>query len=177
MSNNVGCSDSYSATPRSESEILMNLVGHVGVLEAAHAKKLEAMERRIQILELAETRRGRRKMDSDGYPTTSELRKIRNWRGTFRELWEYVTGLWHWPNYAVTKRGETVDELELHTGGWSGNEDIADALEHSKSLFCFFCETKWERGGHYYFEVPHSYWKIIGNQRKDAAREGGDGQA
>ena len=102
------------------------------------------------------------------YPTDKQLRAIRNWTGTFRELWDYVTASWHWPEWGVkVKQGIEDDELELHTGGWSGNEEIIQALERSKSKFFFFFHTKWERGGHYYFEVKLDLWDMNPSVRKD----------
>jgi hypothetical protein len=93
------------------------------------------------------------------YPTERELRTIRNWKGTFRELWDYVVGLWHWPDWGVkVTEGETVDALELHTGGWSGNEQLIYAFERSKCLFFSFFHTRWKRGGHYYFEIRRDSW-------------------
>lgn len=45
-------------------------------------------------------------------------------------------------------------KLELHTGGWSENEEIIEELQ--KNLFWLFCWQKSERGGHYYFEGDYS---------------------
>jgi len=42
-------------------------------------------------------------------------------------------------------------KLELHTGGWSGNEDIIEALK--KSYFWIFYWEKSVKGGHYYFTI------------------------
>lgn len=43
--------------------------------------------------------------------------------------------------------------LELHTVGWSSNEEIVDSLKEHPRFFLMF-HTKWEMGGHYYFEIP-----------------------
>jgi hypothetical protein len=43
-------------------------------------------------------------------------------------------------------------KLELHTGGWSGNEEIISVLQNS--MFWVMYWQKSERGGHYYFELP-----------------------
>ena len=103
------------------------------------------------------------------YPTRAQLKAIRTGTGTFRDLWLLVTELWHWPEWGV-KQGAIgdIDYLELHTGGWSGNEAIMDAIEKSKSLFFFFYHTKWERGGHYYFEVPLALWDTNPTENKEA---------
>lgn len=96
------------------------------------------------------------------YPSASELHKIRNWNGTFRELWEYVASLWSYPEWGVVEdfNGE-VYKLELHTAGWSGNEDIIEAFRKSKCMFFYMYHTKWERGGHYYFEVYPNTWNVL----------------
>ena len=90
------------------------------------------------------------------YPTESELRKIRSWDGSFWGLLQFVLGLWHWGDsqYRVYKYDGHY-KIELHTGGWSGNEDIIEAFRHSRCLFFFMFHTRWERGGHFYFEVPY----------------------
>ena len=41
--------------------------------------------------------------------------------------------------------------LELHTGGWSGNEDIIRALQRNKAFWKLL--EKEEAGGHYYFKL------------------------
>jgi hypothetical protein len=104
------------------------------------------------------------------YPTEAQLRMIRNWKGTYRELWNYVVGLWHWPDWGVkVTKGDIHDELELHTGGWSGNESLINALEKSKCHFFMFFYEKWLRGGHYFFEVHHGSWDTNPfNQPKEA---------
>ena len=97
--------------------------------------------------------------DVRDYPTEKELRAIRNWKGTMRELWEYVVERWKYPEWGVkVEVGDEVDKLELHTGGWSGNESIIFALEHSKCWFMPSFLTRWERGGHFYFEIDHHMW-------------------
>ena len=57
----------------------------------------------------------------------------------------------HWRDMARLSHGDPAT-LELHTGGWSGNEDIIDKL--SDTLFWMICWESTRRGGHYYFEIP-----------------------
>ena len=85
---------------------------------------------------------------SDEYPTPSQLDVIRKWdardpKGLMKELEE----LWSYPDYF--KYDEP--KLELHTGGWSGNEVIIEALEYN--VFWTLYWQKSERGGHYYFDL------------------------
>ncbi len=85
------------------------------------------------------------------YPTKEELKKIKEWniKDPFG-LIEFLEKMWHWDDYIKVK-GKRVKYVELHTGGWSGNEDIIGVL-----LDTMFWVLYWERavrGGHYYFKV------------------------
>jgi hypothetical protein len=87
-------------------------------------------------------------MDKDGYPEESELSKIREWDPIdFKGLMEYVQSLWHWPDY-IKHEGKIY---ELHTGGWSGNESIIQAIESNAMLMLLYWVQS-RRGGHYIFE-------------------------
>jgi hypothetical protein len=94
-------------------------------------------------------------MDANNYPTEKELAKVKEWDVVKDRdgLITYLLGLWHWDKYAKyyeTKDGHTI--LELHTGGWSGNEEILDAL---RSNVVFWLMYFWihKSGGHYYFNI------------------------
>ena len=45
----------------------------------------------------------------------------------------------------------------MHTGGWSGNEEIMSAVQ--STMFWYFYWTRIERGGHYYLEI----WENVYN--------------
>lgn len=45
-----------------------------------------------------------------------------------------------------------VLHLELHTAGWSGNEDIINALLENR-MFTALWYKQWKTGGHYWFEL------------------------
>lgn len=101
--------------------------------------------------------------ESKPYPTEEELKAIEEWdldQKPVSELLEFIERLWRWSDWGVRKRigygslrKRRVLKFELHTGGWSGNEMIINAL--MKNLV--FWSQYWEkivRGGHYYFEIP-----------------------
>lgn len=89
-------------------------------------------------------------MTEDGdYPDDDEIQRIKDWPlEDVMGLIEFVQSIWQWSDYA--KRNG--DKLELHTGGWSGNEKIVDAL--MGTMFWMMCWESSRRGGHYYFEIP-----------------------
>jgi len=92
----------------------------------------------------------------DGYPTTEELIEIKklaeevSGAGVAR-LVEFLETVWN--HDGIKKKPKS---LELHTLGWSGNEDIIGVL--SQTAFWFVCWQKSERGGHFCFKYP----KFIG---------------
>ena len=87
-------------------------------------------------------------MPIDGYPTTEELEKVVSWPHT--DPWglvDYLKNIWWYPERQIRTGPAWV---ELSTAGWSGNEDIIEALK--KNGFWFLYWEKSERGGHYRFE-------------------------
>ena len=92
-------------------------------------------------------------MTKDKYPTEEELEKIRGWDVIENPLGliDFLKELWAYPDYFVVK-GKRVINLELHTGGWSGNEDIIGALRENKMFFLLYWQ-KSTRGGHHYFRI------------------------
>jgi len=110
--------------------------------------------------------------DKDGYPTIEELKKIEKWElvnypNDIEELVMFVCDcLWHpedsfkfvkWNEIRCKKLNCIHWTLELHTLGWSGNEDIVEAL--NKNLFWILFWKKSERGGHFYFDIEMSLKK------------------
>jgi hypothetical protein len=91
-------------------------------------------------------------MDENGYPTDEELEAIEQYdicKDGVNGLLDMLEATWYYGHPYFVREGE---KLELHTGGWSGNESIIEVLQ--KNYFWFFYWTKSERGGHYYFEIP-----------------------
>ena len=92
-------------------------------------------------------------MKRDKYPTEEELKSIKEWDVVTNPfgLIDFIKGLWRYPDYFIVK-GKQVINLELHTVGWSGNEDIIRALQENKFFFLLYWQ-KSTRGGHYYFRI------------------------
>jgi hypothetical protein len=88
----------------------------------------------------------------DGYPEEDELEMIRCWDPLdFQGLFDYLKDLWYYPDY-IKQNGR---DLEIHTGGWSGNEEIMGAV--MKTMFWYVCWVRQERGGHYYLMLPSKH--------------------
>lgn len=85
---------------------------------------------------------------SNEYPREQELKRIEKWNipDDLNGLLEFIEELWKYSEYFIRKD----NLLELHTGGWSGNEDIIFSLERNTMFYCLYWQ-KSERGGHYYF--------------------------
>jgi hypothetical protein len=107
-------------------------------------------------------------VDDDGYPIEIELKEIETFdieKQPIEHLLDLLEKIW-WASEWGFKReiGKNILDspcikLELHTGGWSGNEDIIEALKKTK-MFWFLFWQKSERGGHYYFEITNLYAKV-----------------
>jgi len=86
------------------------------------------------------------------YPDESDLEKIKNW-DTIHDpfgLVKFIESIC-WCD-AVRIRGKRVWQVEFHTWGWSGNEDIIYALRENQMFFAIYW-LKTTREGHYYFKV------------------------
>lgn len=97
--------------------------------------------------------------DHDGYPTEEELDLIRKWPHDARSWFEYIHECWHmaewgWEEEELQADPGDAEERGYHisTGGWSGNEEIIDAMRANRVLWGL---TWWSsrRGGHYEFRV------------------------
>ena len=91
-----------------------------------------------------------------GYPSEEELQRLAAFRGTARELVEYVESIWrngagtfvlrglnHWGKAEVT--------ASFVTGGWSGCEKIVGVLN---STLARTFASKWGRGGLHEYTFP-----------------------
>ena len=113
--------------------------------------------------------------DVDGYPTEEELATFKKWDirkmsavairdFSPQEVVAHLRAIWWYPERQIEMhpgrewyRHKKVMKLVLHTGGWSGNEDIIDKLQDTFFWLMYWAET--HRGGHYYFEIPWEIWK------------------
>lgn len=104
--------------------------------------------------------------DEDGYPTPESLQRLRqalkddNIKKAKKAFYAALRENWH-PDWCgperVEVRGEVIDVLGYHTGGWSGNEEIIAALQEQEFLWWWLLQ-RYDRGGHYYFQMPSSSW-------------------
>ena len=88
-------------------------------------------------------------LDKDGYPTDNVLFKISRYDvgkdvDGFLAL---IKSLWSYPDRFCLKD----NELDLSTGGWSGNESVIKAMR--ENFFFYIAHTQWKRGGHYWFDI------------------------
>ena len=98
-------------------------------------------------------------LDDDGYPTQEYLAYIKDYDGTM-PIMKFIDdiirdGWWmeSW-GFRLHRKYNGKRKLELHTGGWSGNEDIISAITSNIHLTHFQMKyVKWTCGGHYYFEI------------------------
>jgi len=100
--------------------------------------------------------------DQNGYPFDWELKKIEKWdiqKDGINGLLDLIEEISHWSDLCFVKKSGFTEfnrkkcfKLTLHTGGWSGNEDIIRALQKN-SMFWILYWVKSIRGGHYYFEI------------------------
>lgn len=100
-------------------------------------------------------------LDDEGYPTEEWLNYIKNYKPdeslpllTFVE--KILVDGWYMSDcgFKLYKRYKGKRKLELHTGGWSGNEETIAAIKSNMWLTHFQMRyVMWRTGGHYYFEL------------------------
>ncbi len=99
---------------------------------------------------------------SDEYPTSEQLDRVEKWPvSDVTGLIEYVRGIWWMPDWGFMLKGKRVLYLQLHTGGWSGNEDIMESLTHNY-IFWSLCWRKHTAGGHYWFRINLHQFQVVG---------------
>lgn len=98
-------------------------------------------------------------LNEEGYPTQEYLNFIKNYHPekiSIKTFVETISKGWNhrdW-GFKLGRKYKGIRKLELHTGGWSGNEDVIEAIIENIYLTHFSMKYKmWRTGGHYYFEV------------------------
>ena len=119
--------------------------------------------------------------DEHGYPTNDALDYIKNWALIFKtsgdtkqgeffgknkheELISYIKDLWWYGDDGVVYEDGL---LELHTMGWSGNEEIISELKDTDLWLMKFKAHL--AGGHYYFKIDSDSehdWHIVKSKDK-----------
>ena len=119
--------------------------------------------------------------DEHGYPTNDALDYIKNWglqcrqlekpkqgeffgKGKHEELISYIKDLWWYGDDGVVYEDGL---LELHTMGWSGNEEIIAELKDTDLWLTKF-QAK-SAGGHYFFKIDAESeydWHIVKSKDK-----------
>ena len=91
-------------------------------------------------------------MNKGDYPTEEELQRIKEWDyNDFTGLMDFIYNIWNYADCGYWAQTENM--YEISTGGWSGNEDIIQAMKEN-TMFWMMCWGMSRRGGHYLFEVP-----------------------
>lgn len=98
--------------------------------------------------------------DADGYPTKEELETIEKWDcldlpGWFafiKSVWWMAEWGWHEADEANKLTLTTDRVFSISTGGWSGNEEIIEAMKKNRFAWYF---SWWSsmRGGHFVFKL------------------------
>jgi len=109
--------------------------------------------------------------DENGYPTEEELKVFDKWKLPnidvkgicVHPVIDHLESIWWMPDWGFKLHEgrehlfrRKVMKLELHTGGWSGNEDIIAELQQTWFWIMYWVTS--HRGGHYYFEIPWKTW-------------------
>ena len=72
------------------------------------------------------------------YPSDIDLKYIKEFDLTkqpVRELLDHIEQIWEYGDWGFKR---SYHYLQLHTGGWSGNEDIIVALESNLLFFAMY---------------------------------------
>lgn len=91
-----------------------------------------------------------------GYPSEAELQHLASFRGTARELIEYVESIWRNGAGSMVERttdhwGKDTVIATFITGGWSGCENIIGVLNRTLALMY---KSAWQHGGSHSYSFP-----------------------
>jgi hypothetical protein len=88
------------------------------------------------------------------YPDDKDLELIEKWDviNDISGLLQFLESMMWMPDWCFELKGKRILKLQLHTGGWSGNEDIIRSLKMNTLFWaCHWVMSR--RGGHHYFEI------------------------
>ena len=95
---------------------------------------------------------------SGEYPTEDEVLHVKNWvftkENSYEKFMQFVKSIGqYWPHesFGWKQRGRTY---WVSTGGWSGNEEIIDAMQEN-FMFWAVCWEQSNKGGHFIFKLPN----------------------
>jgi hypothetical protein len=110
-------------------------------------------------------------VDDEGYPTDAALARMRRWAydAGYLSLLGFVQSCWWAAGWGWSEPRRY--HYSISTGGWSGNEDIIDALE-SNHQFWTQCFKSERIGGHYRLYVPKHLRIYEPAQAADAVARG-----
>ena len=112
-------------------------------------------------------------LDQHGYPSEEDIERIKLWefaqRGSFEQLMEFVKDCWNYSDWGFRQDGR---KYWLSTGGWSGNEEVIEAMHENVGMFWSICWHVSKRGGHFEFEIPEDATYFIAVTPSSARREG-----
>ena len=103
-------------------------------------------------------------MDSEWYPLPETLGKIQGWQingyQDCEDLLAWVQQLWKWDSYFTcehrrkrnVKGGRLYRTYHVSTGGWSGHEDMINAMQENY-MFWGLAWYSSRKGGHFEFRV------------------------
>jgi hypothetical protein len=85
-------------------------------------------------METTDANEDRALVDDDGYPTERGIAAVRDFHGSPTQLVDLLEQLWWTPTLMTVDEWldaqlRTVVRVSLATGGWSGNEQLIDALD------------------------------------------------
>lgn len=97
---------------------------------------------------------------TDAYPTDADLERIAQWSYDDAVSWfAFIKSLW-WPAGWGWDEEDTLERqhqsqrkvhhYNLSTGGWSGNEELIDAMKRNYTLWAMTWRCS-RRGGHFEF--------------------------
>lgn len=100
-------------------------------------------------------------LDNQGYPTEEFLQFIKDYKPDnslpiLKFIKDILFKSWWMSDccFKLHRKYKSIQKLELHTGGWSGNEELINAIKANIYLTHFKMQyVMWKTGGHYYFEI------------------------